>query len=79
MVDGFKEINPDNKQPSGCGWEPECPEEFMGDYRIDWVLHSKNLVVKRSEILVERRNGAPSSDHFPVISILNYPLLDKAP
>lgn len=76
LVDGFKKLNPNNTQPSGCGWASDCPE-FDNDYRVDWILHSKNLITCKSEILIERRNGVPASDHFPVISVLNYSFLDN--
>ena len=76
LVDGFKMLYPNNTQPSGCGWDPVCPK-FDNDYRVDWIMHSDSVFTSDAEILVKRRNGVPVSDHFPVISILNYSFLDK--
>jgi endonuclease/exonuclease/phosphatase family metal-dependent hydrolase len=70
MIDGFKQLRPNNIQSSGCGWDLDCPV-WDNDYRIDWILHSKNIHTQESKISIERRpNGLPVSDHFPVISIL---------
>jgi len=70
MIDGFKQLHPNNTQSSGCGWDLTCPV-WDNDYRIDWILHNKNVHTQESNISIERRpNGLPVSDHFPVISIL---------
>ena len=70
LVDGFKQLHPNNTQSSGCGWDLMCPM-WDNDYRVDWILHGNNIHTKESEIRVLRRpNGLPISDHFPVVSVL---------
>lgn len=47
--------------------ELEDPLDLAKMERIDYVFHSKSLVVERTETRMERREGKYPSDHFPVI------------
>ncbi len=40
--------------------------------RIDWVLHSPSLIASDSKIIRSHQNGRYPSDHFPVITSLQY-------
>lgn len=69
LRDGYGELHPDNRVPSGCGWSAECPDWGI-DARIDWLLHSDGLHTVTSTIIDTLVMGQRPSDHLPLVEDL---------
>jgi len=69
LTDGYRKVYPkrENNEASFHGFKGTVEGS-----RIDWILHSERFVVKSAEIVRTSMGGRYPSDHYPVISTLNY-------
>lgn len=71
LIDVFGQLHKNNRQTSGCGFEPTCPD-LTFDARIDWIMADQRFKTLSSEIMIVRKNEKNPSDHFPTVAEIEY-------